>query len=64
MVNLCYSEVSETRKFSPEYLPNYGISEREDIYKLVNEIEKIGFLKKTENFSHIFMKFLIAYNKL
>ncbi|KKH94292.1 glucose-6-phosphate isomerase [Methanosarcina sp. 1.H.T.1A.1] len=60
MVNPCYSEVPEIRELSPADLSKYGIFEGEDIYELVNEIEKLGFLKEPQDFPDVFMKFRVV----
>lgn len=52
--NSGYSEVPEIRYLKPAKLSGFGIPVGEDMYELVNDLEKLRFLKEPQAFEGLF----------
>ncbi|HII00884.1 TPA: hypothetical protein HA351_04280 [Methanosarcinaceae archaeon] len=54
VVNPGYSEVPEIRRFEPVEPEVLGLSRGEDMYELVEDLERLRFLKDPQEFEEFF----------
>ena len=56
--NLNYGDVPPIRYLEPTNYPEFGFVKREDMYGLVNDMDKLKFLTSPQDFPHLFEKIL------